>query len=131
MPILLSLLDTRNPQLLAATLNMLTREKNREVARTILQRIEAPDFESRSEENQRTLFGALGEVADESAVPALEALLHKGGWFARRTLQRTCAARTLQRLGGERAIAALETGLQSRSEAVRAACLDAIAARAA
>ena len=88
-------------------------------------------FESRSEQNQRTLFTALAEVADESLIPALEALLHRGGWFARRTLQRTAAARTLQKIGGEQALAALEAGLQSRSEAVRSACLDAIDMKAA
>jgi HEAT repeat protein len=130
-PILLAQLDTRDPQLLAAALNMLTREKNAEAARTILRHISAPDFESRSEENQRTLFSALAEVADDSAVPALEALLNKGGWFARRTLQRVAAARTLQRIGTDRAHAVLEAGLRSRSEAVRGACLDAMGARAA
>ncbi|MBI1796040.1 MAG: HEAT repeat domain-containing protein [Candidatus Eisenbacteria bacterium] len=129
--ILLHQLDTRDPQLLAAALSMLTRDRNRDVAGTILRQIGAPDFESRSEENQRTLFGALAEVADEHAVPALEALLHKGGWFARRTLQRVAAARTLERIGGEKALAALETGLRSRSEAVRSACLDAMGTKAA
>jgi hypothetical protein len=127
--ILLAQLDTRDPQLLAAALTMLTREKSPEAARTILRQIEAPDFESRSEDNQRTLFNALAEVADDSAVPALEALLHKGGWFARRTLQRVAAARTLQRIGTEKALAALEAGLSARNDAVRSACLDAMQSR--
>lgn len=130
-PILLAQLDTRDSRLLAATLNMLTREKSPEVARAILMQIEAPDFESRSEDNQRALFSALGDVADDHVVPALEALLHKGGWFARRTLQRVAAARTLQRIGSEQALAALEGGLRSRSDAVRAACLDAMNTRTA
>jgi len=128
-PILLAQLDTRDSRLLAATLNMLTRDKNPEVARAILVQIEAPDFESRSEDNQRALFNALGEVADDQVVPALVALLHRGGWFARRTLQRVAAARTLQRIGSEEALAALEAGLRSRSDAVRAACLDAMSTR--
>jgi hypothetical protein len=128
-PILLAQLDTRDPQLLAAALALLTREKHPEAARTILRQIEAPDFESRSEGNQRTLFNALAEVADDSSVPALEALLHKGGWFARRTLQRVAAARTLQRIGSEKALSALEAGLHSRSEIVRSACLDAMNTR--
>ncbi len=50
--------------------------------------IEATDFESRAEGNQRALFSALGEVADDAAVPALETLLNRGGWFARRSFQR-------------------------------------------
>jgi HEAT repeat protein len=128
--ILLAQMDTRDPQLLAAALSMLTREKNVDAARTILRQIEAPDFESRSEDNQRSLFNALGEVADDGVVGALETLLHKGGWFARRTLQRVAAARTLQRIGSEKAIAVLEAGLRARSEAVRSACLDAMNTRA-
>jgi hypothetical protein len=127
--ILLAQMDTRDPQLLAAALSMLTREKHPEAARTILRQIEAPDFESRNEDNQRSLFNALAEVADDSVVPALEVLLHKGGWFARRTLQRIAAARTLQRIGSEKSIAVLQAGLRARSEAVRSACLDAMNAR--
>ncbi|HEY3216923.1 MAG TPA: HEAT repeat domain-containing protein [Candidatus Eisenbacteria bacterium] len=131
LPILLGQLDSRDPRLLAGTLNTLMRCKDPEVTRAILKQIEAPEFESRSEDNQRALIGALGEVADDDAVSTLEALLHKGGWFARRTIQRTAAAHTLQRLGTPRALAALEAGLRSRSEAVRAACLDAVSRKAA
>jgi len=129
MPILFAQLDTRDPQLLAAALKMLTRNRDAEVASAILRHIEAPDFESRSDEIQRALFAALGEVADNSAVPALALLLHKGGWFARRTMQRLAAARTLQRIGTEQALAALDAGLHSRSEAVRSAVYEAINAR--
>lgn len=128
-PILLGQLDTRDPQLLAAALRLLTRSKDPVVADAILRQIEAPDFESRSEENQRVLFGALGEVADDSAVPALVQLLHKGGWFARRTVERLAAARTLHRIGSEKALAAIEAGLRARSDAVRGAALEAVQAR--
>ncbi|MGH7730699.1 MAG: HEAT repeat domain-containing protein [Candidatus Eiseniibacteriota bacterium] len=127
--ILLSLLDTRDPQLLAATLKMLTRSTNPAVADAILKQVEAPDFESRSEDNQRALFSALGDVADDDAVPALTQLLHKGGWFARRTTLRLAAARTLKQIGSPMALAALEAGLRSRSDAVRAAAFEAIHAR--
>ena len=127
--ILLAQFDTRDPQLLAATLKMLTRNTNPAVAGAIMRQIEAPDFESRSEVNQRVLFSALGEVADDTAVPALTLLLHKGGWFARRTTQRLAVARTLQRIGSARALAALEAALRSRNEAVRGAAFEAIHAR--
>jgi HEAT repeat protein len=126
---LLEQLSARDPQLLAATLHMLTREKNPRVARAILALIESPDFESRHEDNQRALFGALGDIADDLAVPALEAVLHRGGWFARRTFQRVAAARTLRQIGSPQAMAALEAGVRARSEAVRTACLEALAAR--
>jgi HEAT repeat protein len=108
---------------------MLTRSANLAVAGAIMRQIEAPDFESRNEENQRALFGALGEVADDTAVPALTQLLHKGGWFARRTTQRLAAARTLQRIGSPTALAVLDAALRSRIEAVRGAAFDAIHAK--
>jgi len=62
-------------------------------------------------------------------VPALEALLNKGGWFARRTLQRLAAARTLQRINTPKARAALESGLRARSEVVRSAVYEALQTR--
>ncbi len=129
MPILLAQLDTRDPQLLAATLQLLTRDKDALVARALLDQIESPSFEARSEGNRRAMFSALAEVADDTVLPALEAQLHKGGWFARKTLERSATARTLQRIGSERALALLEAGLRSKSEAVRAACLEAMSAR--
>ncbi len=129
LPILVAQLDSRDPQVLAAALNMLTREKSAKVARSILDRIEAPDFEARSEDNQRALFNGLAEVADDSVVGPLDQLLNKGGWFGRRTLERVAAARTLRRIGSEKAMAVLEAGLRSRVEAVRGACLDAMSSR--
>lgn len=128
-PILIGQLDSRDPQVLAAALNMLTREKDARVARAILDCIEATDFESRAEGNQRALFSALGEVADDGAVPALETLLNRGGWFARRSFQRSVAARTLARINSEKAVAVLEAGLRARSEAVRSACIEALGSR--
>jgi hypothetical protein len=128
-PMLLDQLDTRDPQLLAAALNVLTRERDPRAVRAVLACIEAPDFETRDESNQRALFGALGEIADDDAVPALEALLNQGGWFARRSLRRVAAARTLRRIGTSAAMAALEAGVRARSEAVRAAALEALGTR--
>jgi HEAT repeat protein len=122
-------LDASDPQLLSAALNMLTREKSARVARVVLDRIERPDFDSRAAENQRALFSALAEVADDSLVGPLETLLHKGGWFARRSLERIAVARTLRHIGSERALAVLEAGLRSRIEAVRSACYDALSSR--
>jgi len=125
-PLLIAQLETRDPQLLSAALNLLAREKDPRIAKAILERIMSPDFESRSENNRRALFNALAEVAGDDAVPALELLLHKGGWFTRRTLERTAAARTLARIGTDKAHAVLDAGLRSRSDAVRAACLEAM-----
>ena len=128
-PLLVAQLQTHDAQLLASALNVLTREKSPEVIQAILARIEAADFESRDEGSQRALFGALAEIADDRAVQALERLLLEGGWFARRTFQRVAAARTLRRIGTPAAMAVLESGVRARSEAVRAACLEALATR--
>jgi len=124
-PLLLAQLGTRDGQLLSATLNMLGRFKSSIAARALLRQIEAPDFDSRPADVQRALFTALGDMGDDEIVPRLEELLHKGGWFARPTNQRTGVARTLQKIGTEKAMAVLESGLSARSEAVRLACLEA------
>ncbi|HEY6868053.1 MAG TPA: HEAT repeat domain-containing protein [Candidatus Eisenbacteria bacterium] len=126
LPLLLEQLDTEDSQLLGTALSMLTREKDERVARALLECMSASSFEGRSEKNRRALFGALGEVAGDEAVPMLEAQLTKGGWFARRSLERSAAARALERIGTQRSLAVLEAGLRSRSEAVRTACMDAM-----
>ncbi len=128
-PLLIEQLGTSDAQLLAAALNILTRERDPHAVRAILASVSAPDFEARDVSIQRALFAALAELADDGAVPVLESLLHKGGWFARRSLQRTAAARTLCRIGTPNAMAALEAGLRARSEAVRAAALEALGTR--
>jgi len=128
-PILIKQFNTRDSQLLASALGMLTRVRDARVARAILAHIQKPDFASRSEENKRALFTALAEVADDESVPALEHLLYEGGWFARRTVERIAAARTLRRIGTEKALTALDAGLRSKNEAVRAVCLEAMSRR--
>jgi hypothetical protein len=127
--ILLGQLDTEDPQLLAGALNMLARERDPETAQTILRQISAPEFENRREETQRAYFNALAEIADDATVPALETVLNKGGWFARRSFVKVAAARTLRRIGSTKAIAVLNAGLASRNQAVRAACEEAVAVR--
>ena len=63
-------------------------------------------------------------------MPALDELLVRGGWFARRSPERTAAARALARMDCAAARDALEQGLRHRSEAVRAGFKAAWAARA-
>ncbi|HTM57770.1 MAG TPA: HEAT repeat domain-containing protein [Candidatus Udaeobacter sp.] len=128
-PLLIEQLQTRDTQLLAATLHMLTRTQDPRVAGAILRRIQAPDFGSRSAENKRAMFAALAEIADDRMVPPLVDLLNAGGWFATRTIERVAAARTLRRIGSEKALAALDQGLRSKIDVVRLACLDAMQSR--
>jgi len=66
-------------------------------------------------------------VASDQALPALEELLLRGGWFGRRSAERTAAARAIVRLGTPAARDVLEQGLRHRSDAVREACDEALA----
>ena len=126
-PLLIQQLSSRDPQLISATLQLLIRERHPRVVKVMLDRIEARDFENLTEGVQRAFIQALTEVADDDAVPALERMLTRdGGWFAMRTITRDAAARILHRIGSEKAMAVLEAGLRSKTEAVRLACLDAM-----
>lgn len=129
MPILVSQLDTPDAQLLSATLAMIMRTPDSRATEAILARIGAVDFESRPPDVRVALLGALADVADERAVPTLEAMLNRGGWFARRTPERSAAAVTLARIGSPIALEILNNGMRSRSEAVRAACQEALQRR--
>src|SRR5260221_3673789 len=111
------------------SLTMLAREPDPRVAEALVARIGAPEFEGRSEEQKIALISALADVGDEEVVPALEEMLVKGGWFARRSPERTAAARALARMDCAAARTVLEQGLQHRSEAVRAACDEGLASR--
>lgn len=125
-PLLLQQLDTTDVTLLQHALQLMTREPDARAASALIDRIAAPDFESLSEERKLALLQTLADVADDHAVPALELLLHRGGWFARRSPERTAAARTLARIGSPLALTVLQAGLTARAESVRQACADAL-----
>ena len=124
--VLLAQLDTADGRLLAASLAMLSREPDPTVAEAILSRVRAPGFEERPEEHRIALLSALADVAGEQALPALEEILLRGGWFARRSAERAAAARPIARLGTAAAWIVLEEGVRHRSEAVREACDEAM-----
>jgi hypothetical protein len=124
--VLLTQLDTADGRLLAASLAMLAREPDVRVTEAILARVKSPDFESRPEELRIALLSALADVASDQALPALEELLLRGGWFARRSAERTAVARAIVRLGTPAARAVLEQGVRHRSEIVREACDEAL-----
>jgi len=125
--VLLTQLDTPDGRLLAASLAMLAREPDTRVTEAILARVQSPEFESRPEEHRIALLSALADVASDQALPALEELLLRGGWFAKRSAERAAAARAIVRLGTPAARTVLEQGLRHKSEAVREACDDALA----
>ena len=131
-PVLLDELARLDPHILSTTLAMLARQRDENVARFILGLIKEPEFENRSEDVQRALFGALSEVADDGAVHVLDKILNRNhGWLSRRSFTQFAAALTLRRLGTPSARNVLDLGLKSRHNAVRSACEDAMNARAA
>jgi HEAT repeat protein len=131
-PVLLDELAQLDPHILGVTLSMLARHQNKKVSRFIVHLMEDAEFQTRSEDVQRSLFNALAEVAEDGAVPALERLLSRGhGWSARHSFTQFAAAVTLRRLGTPGAKAALEAGLKSRNASVRSACGEAMNAGAA
>lgn len=125
-PLLLAQLECTDTAMLASVLTMLARENDPRVAPMLLHLIDAADFETRPDEVKLALLGTLGDVADDAVIPALAAMLNKGGWFARRTIERTAAARTLARIGSAEALHALHESSHSSAEAVRTACLEAL-----
>ena len=129
LPILSQQLNTGDLRLLAATLHVLARHRGNETSRLLLHRIQAPDFETRDPDYQRMMFNTVAEMADDDAVPALEAMVVKGGWFARPSAQRLLAAQALHRIGTEKALAVLEEGLRTGNDAVKATCLEAMSGR--
>jgi HEAT repeat protein len=127
--VLVNQLDHSDGRLVAAALAMLSREPDSRVTEALLARVLAPEFEARPEDQKVALLGALADARDDMVVPALEETLVRGGWFARRTAERTAAARALARLGTVAARDVLEHGLRHRSDAVREACDEALAQR--
>src|SRR5262249_17214972 len=125
--VLLAQLDAADGRLLAASLAMLAREPDARVTGALLARVRSAEFEARPEEHRIALLSSLADVASDQALPALEELLLRGGWFARRTPERSAAARAIVRLGTPAARSVLEQGLRHRSEAVREACDEAMA----
>jgi hypothetical protein len=129
LPLLLSHLDTRDPQLLSATLNMLSRDRNPRALKVLLERFASPNFEYVAEWIHRTYVHTLEDWVSEKEVPLLTSLVERGGWLAAPSPVRNSAAQMLQRIGDEAATAALEAGLRSKHEPVREACLAAMGAK--
>ncbi len=129
-PVLLDELARLDPHILSTALSLLARQRDEIVTRFIVSLIRDPEFETRSEDVQRAMFGALAEVADDTVVSALDKLLNRGGgWLVRRSYTQYAAALTLHRIDSHAAKQALQNGLKSRNSTVRTACIDAMNAR--
>ena len=127
--LLLRHFDSTDPVTLIAVLAVFAREPDRRACAALVERIGGADFESRPEEVRLAMISTLGEFADAQALPALNAVLLAGGWFARRTPERDAAARAIVRIGTPAALELLSAGLRARADAVRDACQDALDAR--
>jgi HEAT repeat protein len=129
-PVLLDELARLDPHILSTALSLLARQRDEINTRFILSLIKDPEFETRSEDVQRAMFGALAEVADDGVVAALDKLLNRGGgWLVRRSYTQFAAALTLRRIDSPAARHTLAAGLKSKNGTVRTACIDAMNAR--
>jgi HEAT repeat protein len=122
-------LDGQDPVTLEHVLAMLTREPEPGALAAVLERVLAPDFETRPEEERVALIAALGEMGGEAVLPELERILHAGGWFARRSPERTAVAMAIAHIDTPPALRLLHEGQRARAEAVRSACLEALGGR--
>jgi HEAT repeat protein len=129
LPILLGQLETRDQQLLSATLNMLGRDKNPRALKVLLEKFASPNFEYAAEWIQRTYANALMDWVDDRTVPLLESLVMRGGWLAAHSPVRDASARMLHHIASDSAMNALELGLRSRHEPIRLACLAAMSGK--
>ncbi len=127
----LALLDNADESTVLLALRSARRERNRQVAQAVVRLLELPETDKRSDEFRRTLHQTLVDVGDATIVPALEAHLVQGGWFARPNWRRSGAGQALARLGVPEAAAALARGRAHKAEAVRAACGETTERRAA
>ena len=107
-------------------LHALANRREPALAARLLAQVTAAGFAERPAEEVRAVLSALGATAGDEAIPDLEALLHRRGWFAGgRGVDPRALAHALARLGTPAAAAALERGARSRSGPVRDACREA------
>ncbi len=108
LPLLAGLLGAPDAQTLPAALRVARLAPHPRVARALLALVEGNWLEDRGDELKGAVFTALGDVAGDDLVPALEATLTHGGWFARGSWRRTGVARVLARMDTPAAEAALQ-----------------------
>lgn len=123
---LIDALESTDPQVVAAALQMLGREKSAKTASAVLSRASAPEFETLPEDLQWAFFSLLCDMGGDAVVPGIARLLQEGGLLARKTFARTAAARALKLIGTPKAIAVLEAGMKAMSPVVKQACRDAL-----
>lgn len=129
-PLLLRLLDTKDDRVLSSALHLLSVSRDPEVAGRLIERVQQPDFATRSADEQRAVLSALGTTGDDAALPALLALLDPARRPAREGEELAPGlARCIARIGTPVAIQALENATRSRWPTTRNAAKLVLAAR--
>jgi HEAT repeat protein len=122
-PLLLGLLQDKEPRIFCGSLQRLSEARDPGVARRILGLMLEAEFVERPAEEKRAIYAALGSTGGDEVVPELEAELLKGTWFSRADEgHRQAVARCLWRVGTARARLALENGAHSKRAPLRALC---------
>ena len=121
-PILNRMLDAADPMLWQRLVAQLALDPHPAVTERLLGLLSDEAFEQRPADESRALFRALA-TRGNAVVPALEALLNRGGLLSRRPKpDRPGIALCIARIGTDEARAVLERGLRSRDASVRKAC---------
>jgi hypothetical protein len=94
----------------------------------LLEVVQSKDFYKREPVEIKAFFNAIGMAGSNEAVPILEQLLERKGWFGRGTTDemRLGAARAMAMIGTPDAKAILEEGRRSKDESIRDACVQAL-----
>ena len=93
----------------------------------LLEVVQSKEFQKNDPAEIKAFFDAIGMIGSNEALPVLRQLLEKKGWFGRGKVDevRIGAARALAMIGTPDAKAVIESGRQSKDEAIREACLKA------
>ena len=91
----------------------------------LLEVVQSKDFPKNDPTEIKAFFDSIGMIGSNEALPVLRQLLEKKSWFGRGKTDemRIGAARAMAMIGTPEAKAVLDSGQQSKDEAVREACL--------
>src|SRR4030065_110279 len=94
----------------------------------LLEVVQSKDFYKRESAEIKAFFNAIGMVGSNEAIPVLQQLLERKGWFVRGKTDeiRIGEANAIGMIGTPEAKAILEVGEDSKDESIREACIQAL-----
>lgn len=94
----------------------------------LLEIVQSKEFPKREPSEIKAFFDAIGMIGSNDAIPILRQLLERKGWFTKGRIDtiRIGAANALAMIGTSEAKAILEAGVNSKDEAIKEACLQAM-----